>query len=86
MRPLPDIVRGSPAARPRSIADALGPLLGYAAGAVSERRIEEAALTLLASVWAQRGPAREQLVADRLHFDQVANAAYRCPERRGGER
>lgn len=85
MPSLPDLVRTSTATRPRSLAEAVGPFLGYAPATLSERRLEDAALIVLASVWARQGTIREQLLTDRLVFDRLVYAVNRCPVRRGGD-
>ena len=85
MRSLPEAVQATPAAAARSIASSVAPFLGTQTGPAGQRRLEDAAITLLASVFAQNAPVREQLVAERLPFDRLVHTVHRCPERRGGE-
>ena len=82
MRSLPEAVQAAPAAATRSIASSVTPFLGIPAG---QRRLEDAAITLLASVFAQNALVREQLVAERLPFDRLVHTVHRCPAPRGGE-
>jgi hypothetical protein len=84
MRSLPDHVYGIPAVRARSLEQAMAPVIGLPAGTFSARRVEDAALTLLAAVFEQNGPVREQLVRERPHFDRLLYAVNRCQLRRGG--
>ena len=84
MRSLPEAVRATREVAPRSIAASVTPYLGIPTGPAGARRLEDAAITLLAAVYAQHGPVREQLVAERLPFDRLAYAVSRCPVRRGG--
>ncbi len=65
MRSLPDHVRQAPAIRVTSIARAVSPYLGLSADGLGSRRVEDAALTVLAAVYAERGPVREMLVCER---------------------
>jgi hypothetical protein len=85
MRSLPDHVREAPAIRVTSIARAMNPDLGLSADGLGSRRVEDAALTVLAAVYAERGPVREMLVCERVSFDRLVYAANRCPVHRGGE-
>lgn len=85
MSSLPERVRRIEAVRPRSISSAAVPYLGARAGTIPARYVEEAALTILASVLLQAGPLREQLVGERGGFERLVNFVYRAPERRGGE-
>jgi hypothetical protein len=84
MRSLPDYVRGIPSVRPPSIARALGPYLGLSADPIGSRRVEDAALLVLAAVYAERGPVRESLLSERPSFDRLVYALNRCPVGRGG--
>jgi hypothetical protein len=84
MRSLPDHVRGIPAVRATSIARAVNPYLGLSADGFGSRRVEDAALIVLAAVYAERGPVRESLIAERVSFDRLAYAVNRCPVSRGG--
>jgi hypothetical protein len=84
MRSLPDHVYGIPAIPSRSIASAITPFLGIPAGSAGARRLEDAAITLLAAVYQQAGPVREQLVCERPHFDRLLYAVNRCQPSRGG--
>lgn len=85
MRSLPDHVRGIAWVRPPSIARAVSPYLGLSADGIGNRRVEDAALTVLAAVYAERGPVREMLLTERINFDRLVYAANRCPVHRGGE-
>lgn len=85
MRSLPDHVRSVPHVRPISIARAASPYLGLTADGMGSRRVEDAALQILVAVYAERGPVRERLTAERLTFERVMYAVNRCPVGRGGE-
>ena len=85
MRSLPEAVQATPAAAARSIASSVTPFLGIPSGPAGQRRLEDAAITLLASVFAQNALVREQLVAERLPFDRLVHTVHRCPAPRGGE-
>ena len=84
MSSLPERLRQLEAIRPRSIGSAVAPYLGPRAGTLPAHYVEEAALTILAAVYQQGGPLREQLQAERLRFEQVVHLVHRAPERRGG--
>ena len=71
MRSLPDQVRGIPAVRPTSVARSVGPYLGLTAGGIGSRRVEDAALLVLAAIYGERGgPVLEALLTERLAFDR----------------
>ena len=84
MHSLPDHVRQAPAVRATSVARAVNPYLGLSADRLGSRRVEDAALTVLAAVLAERGPVVEAILAERLAFDRLVYAVNRCPVRRGG--
>jgi hypothetical protein len=84
MRSLPETVRATRAVAPRSIAASVAPFLGIPNGPAGARRLEDAALTLLAAVYAQHDIVREQLLAERLPFDRLVYTVNRCPARPGG--
>ncbi len=83
MRSLPEAVRSTRAVAPRSIASAVAPFLG-APGPAGQRRLEDAAITLLAAVYPQAGPVLEALLAERLGFERLLHAVHRCRASRGG--
>ncbi len=85
MRSLPELVEAVPELRATSIVRTVNPYLGLPADGLGSRRVEDAALIVLAAVYAQRGPVREQLVSERPHFDRLVYAANRCPVKRGEE-
>ena len=84
MRSLPDHVQHAPAIRLTSIARAMNPYLGLSADGLGSRRVEDAALTVLAAVYAERGPVKEMLLTERMSFDRLVYAANRCAVHRGG--
>ena len=84
MRSLPEAVQATPAAAARSIASSVAPFLGIPSGPAGQRRLEDAAITLLAAVYAQHSLVREQLLAERLPFDRLVYTVNRCPTRPGG--
>ncbi len=84
MNSIPEHVRRLEAVRPRSITSAVTQHLGPRAGTIPARYVEEAALTILASVLQQAAPLREQLLAERPRFERLASLVYRASERRGG--
>ena len=84
MTSLPESVRRIEPARARSVEASLAPYLGRV-GTYPTRYVEEAALTILASVYLQTGTLREQLLGERARFERLVNLVYRAPERRGGE-
>jgi hypothetical protein len=84
MRSLPEHVNRTPAIRPRSLAMAVAPFIGERVGSFPIRHVEDAAITVLAAVFAQSGPLREQLIFERHRFERLVQAIHRCPERRGG--
>ena len=82
---LPEQLRRLDPIRPRSITAAVAPYLGQRAGTLPARYVEEAALTVLAAVYQQAGPLREQLQAERPRFERLITLVHRAPERlRGG--
>jgi hypothetical protein len=84
MRSLPEAVRQTRAVSPRSIASSVAPFLGIQTGPAGARRLEDAAITLLAAVYQQHGVVREALLAERLPFEQLVYTVSRCPARPGG--
>jgi hypothetical protein len=84
MNSLPEHVRRVQAIRPRSFALAVAPFIGERAGTLPIRYVEDAAITVLAAVFQQGGPLREQLVTERHRFERLVHAVHRCPDRRGG--
>jgi hypothetical protein len=82
MRSLPEHLRQVPPARATSITRALNPYLGRLDGGLNGYQVEDAALIVLAAVYAERGPVKELLMAERVTFDRVVYAINRCPERR----
>ena len=84
MSSLPEHVHRTQAIRPRSFALAVAPFLGQRVGSFPIRHVEDAAISVLAAVFQQNGPLREQLVFERPRFERLVHAVHRCPERRGG--
>ncbi|MHB8959628.1 MAG: hypothetical protein ACYDAN_08380 [Candidatus Limnocylindrales bacterium] len=84
MRSLPEAVRSTRAVAPRSIASSVAPFLGAPAGPAGQRRLEDAAITLLAAVYPQAGLVLEALLAERLGFECLLHAVHRCRASRGG--
>lgn len=84
MSSLPEHVNRVAAIRPRSFAMAVAPFIGERVGTLPIRHVEDAAITVLAAVYQQSGPLREQLLLERPRFERLAHAVHRCPERRGG--
>ena len=82
MRSLPEHLQQMPPARARSITRALNPYLGHSGDGLNGHRVEDAALIVLAAVYAERGPVKELLMAERITFDRVVYAINRCPVRR----
>ena len=84
MRSLPEHVNRTQAIRTRSLAMAVAPFLGERVGSLPARHVEDAAITVLAAVYQQSGPLREQLVFERPRFERLVQAIHRCRERPGG--
>jgi hypothetical protein len=84
MPSLPEHVARTPAVRARSFAMAVAPFIGERVGTLPIRHVEDAANTVLAAVFQQSGPLREQLVFERPRFERLVYTVHRCPERRGG--
>ena len=74
----------TPVIRPRSFGMSVAPFIGERVGTFAIRHVEDAAITVLASVFRQSGPLREQLVFERHRFERLVVAVHRCPDRRGG--
>ena len=85
MNSLPEHVRRIQAMRARSLALMVAPFIGGRVGTLPIRHVEDAAITVLAAVYSQSGPLREQLVTERSRFERLVNAVHRAPERQGGE-
>jgi hypothetical protein len=86
MPSLRDSVRRTPAIRPRALSLWMAPFIGDHAAETPPRVLEEAVLTLLATVFAHSGPFREQLLLDRRRFERVAGLVLRLPAPpRGGD-
>jgi hypothetical protein len=84
MSSLPEHVRRIEPVQARSVAATLAPYLGSGAGTIPARYVEEAALTVLAAVYQQGGPLREQLLNERARFERLATLVHRASARRGG--
>jgi len=84
MPSLPEHLNRTTAIRPRSFALMVAPFIGARVGSLPIRHVEDAAITVLAAVFQQNGPLREQLVFERRRFERLVHAVHRCPERRGG--
>lgn len=52
---------------------------------LAPRFFEEAALTVLAHVFRESGPVREQLVYEKRRFERLVQLIHRLPERGGGD-
>jgi hypothetical protein len=70
--------------RPRSFGLMVAPFIGERVGSFPPRHVEEAAISVLAAVFQQSGPIREQLLFERRRFERLANLVHRLPERGGG--
>jgi len=84
MSSLPEHVNRTQVIRTRSLAMAVAPFIGERVGSLPIRHVEDSAITVLAAVYQQSGPLREQLVFERHRFERLVQAVHRCPERRGG--
>jgi hypothetical protein len=63
----------------------MAPFIGDRAAETPPRILEDAALTVLATVFARSGPFREQLLLDRRRFDHLIGFVHRLPAAsRGG--
>jgi hypothetical protein len=86
MSSLRDHLARTPEIRPRAFGSFVAPFIGERASDLPPRYVEEAALTVLAAVFRQSGPIREQLVAERRRFERLTQHIHRLPERpRGGD-
>lgn len=86
MPSLRDSVGRTPAIRPRALSLQIAPFLGDRAAGTPQRILEEAALTVLATVFARSGPFREQLLLERRRFERLAGLVLRLPAApRGGD-
>ena len=84
MPSLPEHVSRTPEVQARPFGLLVAPFIGERAGTFPPRYVEDAAITVLAAVFQQSGPIREQLLFERRRFERLANLVYRCPERWGG--
>ena len=84
MPSLPEHVSRTPEVRARPFALLVAPFIGERAGTFAPRYVEDAAITVLAAVFQQSGPIREQLLFERRRFERLRNLVHRCPEWRGG--
>ena len=85
MNSLPEHVRRTQPVRARSLALMVAPFIGGRVGNLPIRHVEDAAITVLAAVYSQSGPLREQLVTERARFERLVYAVHSAPARRGGE-
>ncbi len=85
MNSLPEHLRRIQPVRTRSLALMVAPFIGARVGTLPIRHVEDAAITVLAAVFGQSGPLREQLVTERSRFERLVQAVHRAPGRRGGE-
>ena len=86
MPSLRDSLGRTPAIRPRALSLWMAPFIGDRAAETPPRVLEEAALTMLATVFARSGPFREQLLLDRRRFERIAGVLLRMPAAsRGGD-
>jgi hypothetical protein len=84
MPSLRDSVGRTPAIRPRALSLAIAPFIGDRVAATPPRILEDAALTVLATVFARSGPFREQLLLDRRRFERIAGLVLRLPASSSG--
>ena len=84
MPSLRDQLDRTPQVRSRDLAAWMAPALGPQGHQMSPRFFEEAALTVLAHVFRDSGPIREQLVYERRRFERLVQLIHRLPERGGG--
>jgi len=63
----------------------MAPHLGDRAAETPPRILEEAAITVLATVFARSGPFREQMLLDRSRFERLAGLVLRLPAAKGGD-
>ena len=83
MPSLRDHLIRTPEIRPRNLSAWMAPALGERATPMAPRFFEEAALTVLAHVFRESGPIREQLVGERRRFEGLVHVIHRLPERGG---
>jgi hypothetical protein len=62
----------------------VAPFIGERVGRLPIRHVEDAAITVLAAVYQQSGPLREQLLTERPRFERLVHTVHRCPDRGGG--
>ena len=84
MLSLRDHLNRTPQVRSRDLAAWMAPALGPREYQMAPRFFEEAALTVLAHVFRESGPIKEQLVYERRRFERLVQLIYRLPERGGG--
>ncbi len=70
--------------RPRNLSAWMAPALVERATPMAPRFFEEAALTVLAHVFRESGPIREQLLFERHRFERLVHVIHRLPGRGGG--
>ncbi len=85
MPSLRDHLLRTPAVRVRDLSSWMAPSLGERATPLPDRFFEEAALTVLAHVFRESGPIREQLVHERRGFERLVQLIHRLPANGGGE-
>jgi hypothetical protein len=86
MPSLRDSVGRTPAIRPRALSLQIAAFVGDRAAQTPPRILEEAALTVLTTVFARSGPFREQMLLDRRRFERIAGLVLRLPvASRGGD-
>jgi len=83
MPSLRDHLIRTPEVRYRNLSAWMAPALGERATPLPDRFFEEAALTVLAHVFRESGPIKEQLVYERRRFERLVQLIHRLPERGG---
>jgi hypothetical protein len=84
MPSLRDHLIRTPEVRCRNLSAWMAPALGERVTPMAPRFFEEAALTVLAHVFRESGPIREQLLFEQHRFDRLVHVIHRLPERGGG--
>jgi hypothetical protein len=84
MRSLRDHLVPVPVIRPRSLGAAIAPAMASRSNPATSRIVEEAAITVLAHIYAEAGPIREALTAERRRFEVLAAIVHRLPPAGGG--
>jgi hypothetical protein len=85
MPSLRDHLNRAPAVNSRDLFAWMAPALGEREMRMPPRFFEEAALTVLAYVFRDSGPLREQLVFERRRFERLVQLIHRLPARGGGD-